>query len=171
MDKLNKELESKYENKFNDISLSIVDFICNICTTYNISKKNFIYDNRQKIKDFIKNTPQEPIACFLKYIYSNDTFRYKITTMDESFYEKFSNKNNLFQNYKAYYFNNMYDFSNIWEKIDIEYKDLIKRSMYSLIRICEKYIEIMYKNRVNIKNINNSSTSEYSIDSISLGSD
>lgn len=158
------EKEKKYEQTFNSVTLSIIDFISVICISHDISE-NFIYKNKNRIKDFIKNDPQEPIAYFLKYIYEDDFIRYKIKTMDDNFYKKFVSSTNLLKNIKGYYMNNIYNFSKIWNKIDDDCKNIIKKSMNSLITICEKYIEILYKNRV----LNN--TEDYSIDSISIGSD
>ena len=166
MNDCNIKLEQVYENKFNKIILSIVDFISTICISYNIPK-NFIHNNKNKIKEFINTDKQEPIAYFLKYIYEDDVIRYKIKTMDDTFYNKFVKHTSLLKNWKGYYINNMYNFSTIWGKIDTEYKNIIKRSMSSLIIICEKYIEILYNNRVKKNNF----ISEYSIDSISMGSD
>ena len=55
------EKEKKYEQTFNSVTLSIIDFISVICISHDISE-NFIYKNKNRIKDFIKNDPQEPIA-------------------------------------------------------------------------------------------------------------
>lgn len=138
--------EKMYEAKFNKVILGVVQFISNCVPD------SFFGKHKESIKSFVEEKPAEPIAYFLKYVYDNDTYREKLLNMDDSYFlnQDFQEviSDNPFKKETEVYVKKMFYFRNLWLSFDETSKDLIRRSMISLLKISEKYIDVLYSTRV-----------------------
>ena len=155
--------EKKLESKFNNILLGIVDFVGNCFP------QSWFGKNKELIRTIIEKRSEEPIAYFLEYIYKNDLYRTKLRDMDESFFleQDFSEitKNN------SKYIAKIFDFKELWLRFDEESKVLIKKLMFSLLTVSEKYINTLYNEKIVKATDNIFIKKDISLfDSISIGS-
>lgn len=138
MDRMTEFIRQKTEVvvSFNNLSLQMANFIGNMYQNSHFA----IY--RQTIKVFFDNHPDEPIAIFIKYVYSNDEYRLKIKDGDETFF--------LDQSYNHITSDNkdkiskMFEFKTLWLEFDLEMRSLIKNFMQLLVQQAERYIDIQY---------------------------
>lgn len=88
--------------------------------------------------DIIDESPDEPISCFLMNIYKNDNYRRNILAQNDKFFigHDYNDVTNGDEESKA----KMFEFKELWKRIDNDTKSLIKKSMMALVKICEKYI-------------------------------
>lgn len=97
------------------------------------------------IMQYIADYPEEPISNFLLHIYRNDQYRDCILRGDDDFFiekeydEEYSGSVMSYFN-KEEYIRKIFQFKKIWKSIDNDTKNFIKKSMYCLVLISEKYI-------------------------------
>jgi hypothetical protein len=175
--------EKKYETKFNTVILGLVNFISNCLPS------SFFGKHKTAIECFIDDKPAEPVAYFIKYIYSNDEYRNRLKNMDDDFFIDQTFNEIISDN--SEYVKRLFYFKELWISFDDDSKMLVKRSMKGLIKISESYINILYASKAKdteIKIVNENkyevkgkivkkhkeklieSDSEYDLDSISIGS-
>jgi len=173
--------EKLYENKFNIVILGIVDFVSDCVPD------SFFNQNNKKLHNFISKCPESGIVNFIQHIYSNDEYRIRLRDMDDRFFIE-QDFNDL--DIKSTHIKRLFYFKDLWiNNFDDESKNLIKKSMKTLINISEKYINILYdknvkkyekinkkvkkkKNKKKDKdyNIYDVPDKNYNLDSISIGS-
>jgi hypothetical protein len=124
----NKKL-SKLENKFNIILLGMIKYITNYQNDAKITVLSTL------IEQIISNKPDEPISCFLLYIYRNDDYRINILNENDAFF-----MNHDISEIGNSMIKQVFEFKELWKKINDETKQYIKRSMKALVLISQKYI-------------------------------
>ena len=90
----------------------------------------------QSILGYIDRKPYEPIALFIKHVYSHDGYREKILAYDEQFflnqtYTAATDESKLFQTME------------IWKTMDDQNKKLIKQTFKAYIDRVDKYVEVL----------------------------
>jgi len=88
------------------------------------------------ILGYIDRKPYEPIALFIKHVYSHDGYREKILAQDDSFfinqtYSAVTDESKLFQTME------------IWKSMDNQNKKLIKQTFKAFIERVDKYVEVL----------------------------
>jgi hypothetical protein len=128
-DLLNKKDEIK--NSFNKIVMMICSHLGNKYPDTNFGKY------KHTITKYITELPYEPIAMFIKYVYSNDTYRNKILMGDETFF--------LNQNFDQYDtdLSQIFMMKDIWNKMDLSNKNFIKQAFKNLVERTDVYIDIL----------------------------
>ncbi len=131
----NKNL-SKCIEIFNSILVTITD------TVHNDFSDDIVLSMYNKsIKYIISSSPKEPISLFLLHIYRNDRYRTSILNKDDNFfldtnYDGITNNdNNKIQQ--------MLKFKAYWGKMNSDSKEYIKSSMFTLVKICDNYINML----------------------------
>ena len=88
------------------------------------------------ILSYMERKPYEPIALFIKHVYSKDGYREKILAQDENFfmaqsYDAVTDESKLFQTME------------IWKTMDDQNKKLIKQTFKAFIDRVDKYVEVL----------------------------
>jgi len=88
------------------------------------------------ILGYIERKPYEPIALFIKHVYSHDGYREKILAQDDDFfmnqtYSAVTDESKLFQTME------------IWKSMDNQNKKLIKQTFKAFIERVDKYVEVL----------------------------
>ena len=88
------------------------------------------------ILGYIDRKPYEPIALFIKHVYSHDGYREKILAQDDTFfmhqtYSAVTDESKLFQTME------------IWKSMDNQNKKLIKQTFKAFIERVDKYVEVL----------------------------
>jgi quinol monooxygenase YgiN len=88
------------------------------------------------ILSYFDRKPYEPIALFIKHVYSKDGFREKILAQDDEFfmnqtYDAVTDESKLFQTME------------IWKSMDEQNKKLIKQTFKALVERVDKYVEVL----------------------------
>lgn len=131
LNELNKKRET-VQHSFNIVCKTLVGMLAN-----KIPESHFgIYKN--PIIMFLEERPSDPIAMFIEYVYSNDEFRQKIKIGDENFFMTQTYDGMVEQSLTPHIF----QFKELWTKIDTTMKNIIKSSMLSLVNRTEIYIEL-----------------------------
>jgi hypothetical protein len=90
------------------------------------------------LNDIIEKTPKEPISCFLMNIYKNDQYRTNILKQNDDFFlEEDYDELTEGDNEKT---SKLFEFKDLWKQIDNDTKNYIKKSMMTLVKICQKYV-------------------------------
>lgn len=110
-------------------------------------KKDFkIQFLKSCLDNIIENASDAPFKWFLFNIYNNDDYRENIINQNEKF---FINKidtesDDLVSEYdddtKQDILMKLFEFRNIWDEIDKNTKDYIKKAVYTLVRLCQYYL-------------------------------
>jgi len=130
------ELKSKKNDvvsSFNEIALNMVNHLGNEFADSIFGK------NITMIRNFFKFKPNEIIILFLKNIYEKDDFRTQIKAGNDKFfmvqsYDDIQNKG---------YGSGIFEFKDIWTKMNNNTKLIVKESMSMLVDHCELYIELL----------------------------
>ena len=88
------------------------------------------------ILGYMERKPYEPIALFIKHVYSKDGYRERILSMDDDFfmnqtYSEVTDESKLFQTME------------IWKTMDEQNKKIIKQTFKAYVERVDKYIEIL----------------------------
>ena len=88
------------------------------------------------ILSYMERKPYEPIALFIKHVYSHDGYREKILAQDDDFfmnqtYSAVTDESKLFQTME------------IWKSMDNQNKKLIKQTFKAFIERVDKYVEVL----------------------------
>jgi hypothetical protein len=88
------------------------------------------------ILSYMERKPYEPIALFIKHVYSKDGYREKILAQDDTFfiaqtYDAVTDESKLFQTME------------IWKTMDDQNKKLIKHTFKAFIDRVDKYVEVL----------------------------
>lgn len=158
-DRIELKLRS-FESKFNIIMLGMLGHINDYYSGSGIN------DTINLAKKIVKTNPEEPIAYFIKCVYSVDNYRHGIIKGNDSFYmgQQYSNVstntdaledmiqssdtwNSLdvstqlyVKNRIKHVANNMFQFKDTWQLFDIDTQSYIKNCMKGMIEICRRYI-------------------------------
>lgn len=89
------------------------------------------------INKYVSELPYEPIANFIKFVYSNDVYRNKILSGDESFF--------LNQTYDEHVdvSSHIFMMKDIWIKMDQANKTFVKNTFKSLVERTTLYIDVL----------------------------
>lgn len=120
------------ETKFNTVIVGMIKHI----TDYHCDAK--MQELRNIIEELIKKNPEEPIACFLLHIYKNDDYRTNILKENDKFFldQKYEHLTRSDQSIVT----QLFEFKELWKKIDQDTKIYIKRAMKGLVLISGKYV-------------------------------
>lgn len=88
------------------------------------------------ILSYMERKPYEPIALFIKHVYSKDGYREKILAQDDDFfinqtYDSITDESKLFQTME------------IWKSMDAQNKKLLKQTFKAYIERVDKYVEVL----------------------------
>ena len=130
----------KLKKKKNDLIESFNKILLNMVTHLgNEFKDSIFYKNKILIKNYFKFKPGEIIIKFLNKVYSYDEFRQKIKDGDERFFmeQTYDDAKN------AGYETRIFEFKDIWLRMNAHTKQIVKESMAMLISQCELYLDIL----------------------------
>ena len=133
-----KDLKSKKNDlieSFNNISINMITHLGKIF------KDSIFYKNRVMLNNFFKFKPNDIIAYFVYYIYSDDNFRKKIKAGDDKFFMEQSYDQAKHQGYEL----RIFEFKDIWIRMDDSTKCIVKESMRMSIDHAELYLDIISK--------------------------
>lgn len=129
------------ESKFNYVMLNMIKYITKYYGDKDMKK---IY---KIIEKFIDNAPDEPIAYFLIYIYNIDEYRINILMNNDDFYlGKITAKIDFPIYAKEKYskfITKLFEFKDLWPKIDNNARKYIKKSMKCLVSISSHYVMLL----------------------------
>lgn len=128
-----KEKKNDLIESFNKIALNMVTHLGNEFKDSVFGKSKII------IKNFFKFKPNETIIFFLESVYSYDDFRKKIKEGDERFFMEQSYDDAM----NAGYEKRIFEFKDIWLRMNNQTKKIVKESMAMLIEHCELYLDIV----------------------------
>lgn len=131
------------ETEFNNTITALVSFMSNI------RPKSLFAENKETVENIIKKRPDEPVAYFVKYVYSDDDYRKKLLARDEDFFMNadYSNAPDI----NAQKLQWVFDFKKLWKGLDKEDRELIKDTMVQFVEISEKYIFGLIERRKLVK--------------------
>ena len=92
----------------------------------------------ETIVKFIKERPTEPVAYFIKYVYSNDEYRDKIIAQDESY---FMNQN--YSEVPQYSSVKIFEIKELWTSLDDNTKKLIKLTFKHLADRAKIFVDLL----------------------------
>jgi hypothetical protein len=128
-----KEKKNDLIESFNKIALNMVTHLGNEFKDSVFGKSKII------IKNFFKFKPNETIIFFLESVYSYDDFRKKIKEGDDRFFMEQSYDDAM----NAGYEKRIFEFKDIWLRMNNQTKKIVKESMAMLIEHCELYLDIV----------------------------
>jgi hypothetical protein len=140
-DDISNDISNDLVVKFNYVIMSMITHIIDYYSDSNTEKMKFV------LEQIIKKMPEEPISYFLIHVYENDVYRRNILEQNDSFF--------IGENFEKYTKNNkdkvskLFEFKDLWKKIDNGTKQLIKKSMVALVKISQKYILAITNNKLN----------------------
>jgi len=131
-----KQLQKELVDKFNTVVMGMIDHIIDYYSEADMCKFRVITEH------IINKTPEGPISGFIMHIYKNDEYRKNILNRDESFFirEADVKMNQEEKNGNNAAVSRLFEFKQIWGKIDDDTKEFIKKSMIVLVKISQKYI-------------------------------
>ena len=128
------------KNKKNDLVESFNKILLNMIKHLgNEFKDSIFHKNKTLINNFFKFKPGEIIILFLEKVYSYDEYRKKIKDGDERFFmeQTYDDAKN------AGYETRIFEFKDIWLRMNAHTKQIVKESMAMLISQCELYLDIV----------------------------
>jgi len=133
-----QELRDSLMNKFNIVIINMINHLTEYYCDANMSQLKFI------LEQIITAEPNEPISCFLLKIYKIDEYRINILAQNDKFFiDEIDNSSDAtISEYECDQdtMNKLFEFKNLWQEIDDDTKTFIKKSMMTLVRICDYYI-------------------------------
>lgn len=134
---LKQLLQSKDELKdsFNKISLTLFN---HLARKY---PHSYFNSYNQTINSFFTERGYEPIALYIKYVYSNDSYRTRILAGDDSFFlgESYTDISNAADMNQMRIFN----LKDLWGTMDDANKRITKQSFKTITERTEMYIEVL----------------------------
>jgi hypothetical protein len=134
---LNQLLNTKTELKdsFNKISLTLFNHLARKYPNSYFNQYN------QTINKFFTERGYEPIAIYIKYVYSKDEYRTKILAGDESFflcesYNEITNAADIDQM-------KIFTLKDLWGSMDEANRKITKQSFKTITERTEMYIEVL----------------------------
>jgi len=128
------------KDKKNDLVESFNKISLNMITHLGGEFKDSIFNkNKVLIKNFFKFKPAETIIMFLDMVYSYDDYRKKIKDGNEKFFmeQTYHDAKN------AGYESRIFEFKDLWMRMNSQTKQIVKESMAMLIDHCELYLDIV----------------------------
>jgi hypothetical protein len=130
-----KKLEIK--EKFNKFAL-------NMCTYLGTLHPDTHFGQyKDTIKEFFNSRPEEPIALFLEQVYSNQTYLENIKKGDDNFFI-----NADYSQHKDVQTTQIFEFKNLWKRLNSDGKDSIKKTMKLLIACTDTYLDILHNKKL-----------------------
>ena len=127
------------KSKKSDIIDSFNKIAINMITHLGKEFKDSIFcKNSMMIKNFFKFKPNDVIVMFIYYVYSYDDYRQKIKLGDDTFFMKQTYDDAKNAGYEI----RIFEFKDIWMRMDDKTKLIVKESMKMMIEHCELYVEI-----------------------------
>ena len=124
--------KQEVQESFNKIILNMCD---HMAKKYPNTYFGIYHDTAVK---FITERPTEPIAYFIKHVYSNDEYRTKILAQDESYFmgQKYSE---VGQDHSV----KIFEIKELWTTLDDNTKKLIKLTFKHLADRTKLYVDIL----------------------------
>ena len=128
------------KNKKNDLIESFNKILLNMVTHLgNEFKDSIFHKNKTLIKNFFKFKPGEIIILFLDKVYSYDEYRKKIKDGNERFFMEQTYDDAKNAGYEA----RIFEFKDIWLRMNNHTKQIVKESMAMLVSQCDLYLDIV----------------------------
>lgn len=89
------------------------------------------------IEAMISSRPKEPLSLFIEHIYKNDEYRQNILKKNDDFFLD-NDYENVVDNKDD--IKSMFLFKSCWSDMSDHLKEIIRKSMITLVNTCEKYI-------------------------------
>jgi len=123
--------KKEVQDSFNKIILNM----CNhLAKKYPQTYFGIYHDTAVK---FITERPNEPIAYFIKYVYSNDEYREKIIAQDDSYFMGQSYEDVPQDTVK------IFEIKDLWTSLDDTNKKLIKVTFKHLVDRSKLYVDVL----------------------------
>ena len=136
----NKSQIDNLKNKKNDLIESFNRILLNMIKCLGGEFKDSIFHkNKILINNFFKFKPGEIIIYFLEKVYSYDEYRKKIKDGDERFFMEQTYDDAQNSGYET----RIFEFKDIWLRMNDRIKQIVKESMAMLICQCELYLNII----------------------------
>jgi len=121
-----------YVIQFNKVVELIISHIVDEYNDDKFKKLKFLFNT------FISNSSKKPINMFLEKVYSNDEYRKNIIDQNEEFFmnNDFSNINDKDD------LTHVFEFKELWKTVNVETKLFLKKSLFTLVKLCEKFLLI-----------------------------
>jgi len=123
--------KQEVQDSFNKIILNMCE---HMAKKYPNSYFGIYHDTAIK---FIKERGTEPIAYFIKYVYSNDEYREKILAQDESYF-----MNHGYEDAQDYS-TKIFELKELWTSLDDTTKKLVKITFKALADRSKLYIDVV----------------------------
>ena len=125
-----QEVKDEIKDSFNKISRVMVTHLAH---KYPESYFGIFLNS---ILSYIDRKPYEPIALFIKHVYSKDGYREKILAQDDDFfmnqsYSAVTDESKLFQTME------------IWKSMDEQNKKIIRQTFKAFVERVDKYIDVL----------------------------
>jgi hypothetical protein len=129
------QMKEELKDSFNKISLTLFN---HLGIKYPLS---YFSQYKLTINKFFTERGYEPIALYIKYVYSNDSFRTRILAGDDSFflgesYNTITNEVDVDQM-------KIFTLKDLWGKMDESNKKITKNSFITITKRTEMYIEVL----------------------------
>jgi hypothetical protein len=135
----NSQIET-LKTKKNDLIESFNKILLNMITHLGNEFKDSIFcKNRTLIRNFFKFKPGEIIILFLEKVYSYDEYRQKIKDGNERFFMEQTYDDAKNSGYET----RIFEFKDIWLRMNAHTKQIVKESMAMLICQCELYLDMV----------------------------
>jgi len=123
--------KKEVQDSFNKIILNM----CNhLAKKYPQTYFGIYHDTAVK---FITERPNEPIAYFIKYVYSNDEYREKIIAQDDSYFMGQSYEDVPQDTVK------IFEIKDLWTSLEMTNKKLIKVTFKHLVDRSKLYVDVL----------------------------
>ncbi len=135
MDKQTMDTLLKSKDEIKDSFNKVVSILCNHLANKYPESTFGMY--RQTIHNYINDLPYEPIAQFIKHVYSKDEYRQKILIGDETFFV-----NQTYDDYSNHE-THIFMIKDIWNGMDDNNKKFIKMTFKSLVERTQLYVDVL----------------------------
>lgn len=135
--KLMDKKKHEIKEKFNKFALNMCTYLGTLHPDSHFGKY------KDTIKEFFNKRPEEPIAMFLEQVYTNQTYLENIKKGNDDFF-----LNADYSNHKDVETNQIFEFKNLWKKLNADGKDSVKKTMKLLINCTDTYLDILHNRKL-----------------------
>jgi hypothetical protein len=135
--KLMDTKKHEIKEKFNKFALNMCKYLGTLHPDTHFGKY------KDTINEFFNSRPEEPIALFLEQVYANQTYLDNIKKGNDDFFV-----NADYSQHKDVHTSQIFEFKNLWTRLNSEGRDSIKKTMKLLIVCTETYLDILHNRKL-----------------------